>query len=205
MPLKYFRRLNAGDGVGINISGSGLSVSKRTKYGSFGTSGFSIRTGIPGLSYRSSWGGSKSNGLSGLILLLFSVLVIYIAYNLIVFIGVLIYNLVGSLIDAVSFAVRIYRIKMLENKLKKDRDFYEGSGLVKFVSVSDSSGEFGQLYMTDIALKNGSHINAGDQMCKIGTKDISAPIHAPATGRITWYKIHGQPIYDGDYIALIEL
>lgn len=187
------------------MSGSGLSVSKRTKYGSFGTSGFSIRTGIPGLSFRSSWGVSRSNGIYGLLILLISVIVLYIVYNLIVFIGVLIYNLIGSIVDAVKFAIRVYKIKMLEKKLSSDREFFEGSGLAKFVTVSDNSGEFDQLYMAEITLREGSTVNLGDQMCKIGTNVISAPIHAPATGRISWYKIPGQPISNGDYIALIEL
>src|SRR5690606_34532534 len=47
---------NLGGGFGLNASKSGLSASARSRAGSIGTRGFSIRSGIPGLSYRQSWG-----------------------------------------------------------------------------------------------------------------------------------------------------
>src|SRR5688572_4296568 len=40
---------------GVNASGSGGSVSYRSRHGSIGTKGFSPRTGIPGLSFRQGW------------------------------------------------------------------------------------------------------------------------------------------------------
>ena len=56
MALRYQRRVNLGKGFGLNVSKSGVSTSYRSRIGSFGTTGFSIRTGIPGLSFRQSWG-----------------------------------------------------------------------------------------------------------------------------------------------------
>jgi len=53
MGIRYQKRVNLGKGVGLNISKSGLSPSIRTKYGSISPKGFSVRTGIPGLTYRS--------------------------------------------------------------------------------------------------------------------------------------------------------
>lgn len=87
MSFRYQKRINVGKGLGVNVSTRGASVSKRTKFGSVGTRGFSIRTGIPGLSYRGSWG--KSN--AGITLLVIMVvvgtawLVIYNLVRLLVF------------------------------------------------------------------------------------------------------------------------
>ncbi|MGR6088845.1 MAG: DUF4236 domain-containing protein [Arcticibacter sp.] len=83
MGFRYQKRINLGDGVGINVSKSGLSTSVRTKYGSFGSRGFSIRTGIPGLSWRSGFGGKNGGIIMLAILLLLGCLII--AYNLIRF------------------------------------------------------------------------------------------------------------------------
>ena len=53
----------------MNLSGSGLSLTQRTKWGSYGTRGFSIRTGIPGLYYRKRY--SKKDGdITGIVVLL---------------------------------------------------------------------------------------------------------------------------------------
>jgi hypothetical protein len=60
MGFRFQRRINLGGGWGLNTSGSGGSLSRRTRHGSIGTKGFSLRSGIPGLSYRQSWG--KNSG-----------------------------------------------------------------------------------------------------------------------------------------------
>lgn len=56
MGFRFQRRINLGGGWGLNTSGSGGSLSHRSRHGSIGSRGFSLRTGIPGLSYRQSWG-----------------------------------------------------------------------------------------------------------------------------------------------------
>ena len=56
MGFRFQRRINLGGGWGLNTSGSGGSLSYRSRHGSIGTKGFSLRTGIPGLSYRQAWG-----------------------------------------------------------------------------------------------------------------------------------------------------
>lgn len=72
MGFRFQRRLNLTRGMGLNISRSGISPSVRTRFGSFGSKGFSVRTGIPGLSYRRRF--SKKSD-AGLIILLIMVLV----------------------------------------------------------------------------------------------------------------------------------
>lgn len=90
MGFRYQKRVNLGEGLGINISKSGISSSYRSKYGSIGSRGFSIRTGISGLSFRNNWGSSKNKD-SALIYLsiLLTAGVLYLAvlviWNVIVF------------------------------------------------------------------------------------------------------------------------
>lgn len=82
MPLRYQKRINLGKGLGINVSSSGISSSYRTKLGSIGSRGFSIKTGIPGLSFRNTWG----KGSTGFVIALVYIAVIFfvlVSYNLI--------------------------------------------------------------------------------------------------------------------------
>jgi hypothetical protein len=88
MGFRYHKRVGNSKGWGLNISGSGLSNSYSSKYGSFGSKGFSIRSGIPGLTFRSGWGGGKNKGTGALIVLaimgtLFMVYIsVVVLYNL---------------------------------------------------------------------------------------------------------------------------
>ena len=77
MGFRFSKRINLGKGFGVNISKSGISPSVRTKLGSMSTKGFSVKTGIQGISYR------KTTNSKGCLLILF----IYIG------LGVLIYQI----------------------------------------------------------------------------------------------------------------
>lgn len=68
MAFKFNKRIKLGKGLGLNLSKSGISTSYKTKRGSVSSKGFSIRTGIPGLSYRKSF---KNSGCVLSILTLF--------------------------------------------------------------------------------------------------------------------------------------
>lgn len=59
--LRFYRRINLGGGTGLNVSGSGLSLSTRYRWGSLGTRGFSIRSGIPGLTFQHRFRKGKSD------------------------------------------------------------------------------------------------------------------------------------------------
>ncbi|MGL2965895.1 hypothetical protein [Flavobacterium sp. XGLA_31] len=69
MGLRYYKRVGGNKGFGLNFSGTSISSSYRTKYGSIGSKGFSIRTGIPGLTFRSGYGRGKNKGVTALIIL----------------------------------------------------------------------------------------------------------------------------------------
>lgn len=76
MGFRFHRRLNLGGGAGLNVSKSGVSASVRGRHGSIGTSGFSLRTGIPGLSYRQSWGRGTNNALIFVVLAIATVAIV---------------------------------------------------------------------------------------------------------------------------------
>ncbi len=59
MGFKFNKRINLGKGLGLNISKSGISPSYRTKRGSISRKGYSIKTGVPGLSYGKQFGKDK--------------------------------------------------------------------------------------------------------------------------------------------------
>lgn len=84
MGFRFHRRINLGNGTGINVSKSGISSSWRTQYGTIGSKGFSIRTGIPGLTWRSGYGGKSGGSVMPILLLLLGGFII--AYNLIRFV-----------------------------------------------------------------------------------------------------------------------
>ena len=62
MSFRFQKRIKIGGGLGLNISKSGISPSLRTKGGTISNKGFSVRTGISGVSYKKSFNSSKSSG-----------------------------------------------------------------------------------------------------------------------------------------------
>ncbi|MGI9278145.1 MAG: DUF4236 domain-containing protein [Endozoicomonas sp.] len=77
MGFRFQKRLKLGKGLGINVGKKGpSSVSYRGKHGSIGTSGFSIKTGIPGLSFRQSFSKRPLLFIAASILLVVPVVVI---------------------------------------------------------------------------------------------------------------------------------
>lgn len=84
MGFRYQKRVKLGKSIGLNISKSVISPSLRTKYGSIGPKGFSIRTGIPGLSYR---GGKKGDAAEMMLAIAVIAVGTLIAWNVFLFIG----------------------------------------------------------------------------------------------------------------------
>lgn len=101
MGFRYYRRINMGKGWGLNLSKSGLSTSFRTKWGAFGTKGYSIRTGILGLSYRKAFARVKRGDVATIFFfIILATIVLYVAI-------VVIWNM-GRF--AVWSAARLYHI-----------------------------------------------------------------------------------------------
>jgi len=62
MAFRFNKRIKLGKGLGFNISKSGVTPSYRTKRGSLSSKGYSVRTGISGLTYRKVFSKKKNSG-----------------------------------------------------------------------------------------------------------------------------------------------
>ncbi len=208
MGLRFSHRVRLGRSTGVNISGSGLSASIRGKYGSFGTRGYSIRTRIPGLSFRQSWGVGKSKGLEALMLILFVGAAFYIVYNLIVLAAVIVYNVLLFIFAILKGLYRFLKINWVEQKFVWDYDNMHGNPEHLFVKLtgreSDRDLEQMPLYLDNILVKNGEYLQKGEPACMVGNNGVSVPMHLNESGFITWYKLQGQQLVEGHYIARIE-
>lgn len=78
MGFRFQKRIKITKKIGINVSKSGISPSYRTKRGSLSSKGYSLRTGIPGVTYRKNFSKASGSGCLVLIGLMFVVLVITI-------------------------------------------------------------------------------------------------------------------------------
>lgn len=81
MGFRYNKRIKIGKGLGVNVSKSGITPRYRSKKGSLSTKGFSIRTGIPGLSYRKTFSKSSKQGCV-VVMLIFISLSVTVSYFL---------------------------------------------------------------------------------------------------------------------------
>lgn len=81
MGIQFNKRINLGKGLGINISKSGITLSSyRTKKESLSSKGYSVRTRIPGLTYRKTFSKAKNSGCLLNILLLLSLVFLLLQF-----------------------------------------------------------------------------------------------------------------------------
>lgn len=113
MGFRFQRRINLSGGWGLNAGKSGGSLSYRTGGGSVGTKGFSIRTGIPGLSFRQNWG--KGSGAVGLavVFVMAAVAAVVVVTRVIIFVAPIVWQgltwLALTLYDLVAYVVQRYK------------------------------------------------------------------------------------------------
>lgn len=113
MGLSYNKRIGNKSGFGVNISTSGISSSYRSKYGTIGSKGFSVRTGIPGLTFRSGWKSSKNKGSAALILIIIGGIFIFAYFFILVF-----YNVIRFIIWLIT---QIYNLAISQYYKYKER------------------------------------------------------------------------------------
>ncbi len=81
MGFRFQKRIKLGKGFGLNISKSSITPSYRNKKGSLSPKGYSLRTGIPGLSYRKTFGKAKNSGCLVLLVVVFSIPVLSVVVS----------------------------------------------------------------------------------------------------------------------------
>ncbi|WP_282178442.1 DUF4236 domain-containing protein [Maribacter stanieri] len=202
MGLRYQKRVNLGNGYGLNLSKSGISSSYRSKYGSVGPRGFSIRTGIPGLTFRSSFGKSKKGdgAIVALMILLFIGAVIItavVAWNIALF-------LKWSTEETYKLIVRERR----KYKVKKEIELNKDSDKIKFIDFTldyfPTEYQKSNSLIEDILVENGTEIKKGDELAIIGFGENQATLTSDENGKITFYKTPGEKLKIGEYIYKIE-
>lgn len=77
MAFRFNKRIKLGSGFGINVSKSGISPSIRTKKGSLSAKGYSVRTGVPNLTYRKVFSKNKNSGCLCTLILFVSIMLIF--------------------------------------------------------------------------------------------------------------------------------
>ncbi|UZO81532.1 DUF4236 domain-containing protein [Aquimarina sp. ERC-38] len=77
MAFKFNKKIKLGKGFGVHISKSGITPSYRNKRGSLSSKGYSVKTGIPGVTYRKTFSKSKQSGC----LLIFLVLLGFLPFS----------------------------------------------------------------------------------------------------------------------------
>ncbi|SDE46755.1 DUF4236 domain-containing protein [Cellulophaga baltica] len=78
MAFRFNKRVKLSKGLGINISKSGITPSVRTKRGSVSSKGYSIRTGIPGLTYLKTFSKAKNSGCMVTMLITLTIIILFI-------------------------------------------------------------------------------------------------------------------------------
>jgi biotin carboxyl carrier protein len=199
MSLRYQKRVNLGNGLGLNFSKTGLSTSYRTKYGSIGSRGFSIRTGIPGLSFRSYFGKSRKpeEQLIGLVVMLFAVGFILAA--------ILIWNLFRLLVWGVSETGRSLkrkrRDKAVLNMALTNRDpkvtFHQ-------VPVDAIRAMKGRALIKELLVAPEEEAEAGQYIASLGSNENLINIASPFQGKIIFVKSAGEKVKEGDFLFIVN-
>jgi hypothetical protein len=201
MGMRYQKRVNLGGGAGLNLSKSGISSSYRTKYGSIGTKGFSIRTGIPGLSFRNSFGKSKGNEAIIMFFVIIFIGLVYIA-------AIVAWNILLLLFWAIRETYHLILRQKHKNNIKKDIELSKQNENVVFLQFNkDSIPEEYQRQITilsNILVENETQVKENSDLAIISVGGQQAPINALVNGKVTFYKFPGDRIKFGDYIYKIE-
>lgn len=71
MGFRFQKRIKLGKGLGVNISKSSITPSYRSKRGSVSSKGYSIKTGIPGLTFRKTFSKKGNSGCVVTLLIVF--------------------------------------------------------------------------------------------------------------------------------------
>jgi hypothetical protein len=202
MPVQFNKRVNLGNGLGVNISKSGFSSSYRTKYGTFGSRGFSIKTGIPGVTFRHRFSKSKKleDALLGLVILLF--------VGAFILVGVLIWNLLRMIwygLVSISYSIeKVIRDLKIKREVKKNENNDSTVYLEYNKNFIPDELKRKKAYLKDVFTENNSFISKGSPLLSISIGNQYAEFSSDFEGKITFYRYPGERIKFGDIIYKID-
>ena len=180
-----------GDGIGLNLSKSGISSSIRTKYGSFGSTGFSIRSGIPGLYYRKY---NKKNDNEFFVM----ILLIIISFAL----GILLLKLIVWLITEFN---KLIRRKLIEKNIRHElRIKLEENEYLSFSpNIFNSIGKNSNAEIIHQFHKEGDLILSGQQICLVKSKKDVFCLYSGIDGIIDYHVNKFSKFHQGDIICSV--
>lgn len=201
MSLRIQRRISLGSGLGLNVSKSGLSLSQRTPFGSIGTTGYSVRTGIPGVFFRKYRGRSRNNNTfwiimlvllaAGLFYLLFNVLKVVILYSL--------HGLAWTYKSLrQSYKNRLLKKQLLEYGEDESVDFVKFDTELLPDALKNKKLVFGKPFV-----KSGKFVSPELPLVTINSEDDCVILYAERPGVVTFFKYQGVQVHNGDYLYKI--
>ena len=208
MSIRYQRRISLGKGLGVNLSKSGMSVSQRTPFGSIGTSGYSIRTGVPGLFFRKYKPRGRGRGSSSMkeIAIFIAVVMAIIAISTFIF-----YVLKAIVLLTIHYSVIIFKWlrQLISNqKAKKDAEALKHRKDVDFVrfdfSTFPEKWKTSKTYFKDRLSKNKQFISKGDEIATVHNGQEEATLLAETEGILTYYQYPDSRLKKGSYLFMID-
>jgi hypothetical protein len=204
MAFRYYKRLNLGGGHGVNLSRTGASYSKRTSWGSVGTRGFSVRTGIPGLRFYQPWSTGKrgKNKAGEFLLILLLIGMIAIVFQFLIWLLQVFVWFLGYIWETLADYGSQFRAKQMYKNLQHNSAYT----FSKFDPVTLPKELRGKpIYMVKYHCPNGSRVVQGQDIClvQIG-KETQASIPANSSGKLRYFTREGQRISLGDIVFMID-
>lgn len=204
MSVRYQRRINLGGGLGLNLSKSGVSVSQRTPFGSIGTSGYSVKSGIPGLSYRKYSGRKKGSAKDFALMMLAFMLIAAFFYFVISFIKTL-------FLLMYHYSILFFKwVKQTLAYRKAQKDFKDLAHRKDVLFVQFDTGSLpenlrkSKVYIDEIFVKNGQSVNQSDVLATIIVGDTSGTIPAQKSGIVTFYQLPGSHMRKNAFIYRVD-
>ncbi len=200
MGIRFQRRAKLSGGLGINLSASGASPSIRTKYGSLSRRGFSLRTGIPGLSFRSGFvgkNGRKGDGKDLMFILLIALCggaLLLLGWNLIRFI----YWVTAELIKATArlFAKPASTMASADNDHKSVYTFTKASIPAEYHEAT--------VLVTKLIAHNNSFVEPGTEILEISIDGFPVKSKALGSGTVVHNKQVGDTLCFGETLFSIH-
>jgi len=203
MGFRFQKRVSLGGGLGLNISKSGVSPSYRTRYGSISSKGFSFRTGVAGLTYRSGFGGRKRKGNSGDALLL-----LFVAFWLVIISLLIILKLIELFFWALTELIKFIQRVQYRRQIKKEIEKFKDSTIVTVLNFeADSLPEemrSMKVKFQGALVENGSIVEKDQEVATFVVGDKIGRMLANKAGKIKFAKLPGDRMRIGDCVCMIE-
>jgi hypothetical protein len=203
MGFRFHKRVSLGGGLGLNISKSGVSPSYRTRYGSISSKGFSFRTGIAGLTYRSGFGGRSRKGNAG-----DAILLLFVAFWLVIISLLIILKLIELFFWALTELIKFIQRFQYRRQIKKEIEKFKDSTIVTVLNFeADSLPEemrSMKVKFQGALVENGSIVEKDQEVATFVVGDKIGRMLANKAGKIKFAKLPGDRMRIGDCVCMIE-